>query len=518
MFAVAGVAKLADRAGSRKAMLGFGVPARLAGPFGLLLPVTEIAVAAALIPTALAWWGALAAVTLLLLFAVGIAANLARGRRPDCHCFGQLYSAPIGWPTLARDGVLAAVAGFVVWQGSNGAGLSALGWLRSLTPLQVAGLIGGSGVLALLAAEGWFLLQLLRQQGRLLVRLDLLEAQLVAGGAVPAPTPAVAPRGLELGTPAPAFRLFALSGPMLSLDDLRAAGEQVLLIFSDPDCPSCTLLLPDIGRWQRDLAARLAVVVISRGAPAAQRAVSAEHGLTHVLLQKGREVAEAYQAARTPSAVIVRGDGTVGSPVAEGAEAIRTLVAGTVGQAHPLHSVTGHSTADCNRCPGKGHNNGNGSGNGNGNGHGLESALNLPVATVAGGRVPALELPDLDGTTVALADLRGSPTLLLFWNPECGFCQRMLNDLRAWENNAPPGAPKLVVVSTGTVEANRAMRLRSPVLLDREFSAARELGARGTPSAVLLDAEGAPSRLAVGASAILEIAWSKQGQTQPAMP
>jgi hypothetical protein len=59
-------------------------------------------------------------------FVAGISFNLARGRKPDCHCFGQLHSAPVGWTTLLRNGVLAAVAGFILWEGREGAGPGAL--------------------------------------------------------------------------------------------------------------------------------------------------------------------------------------------------------------------------------------------------------------------------------------------------------------------------------------------------------------------------------------------------------
>src|SRR3712207_7952948 len=93
VFFVAGLSKLADRAGSRQAIIDFGLPALLATPLGILLPLAELAVAAALIPASTAWWGALGAVALLLLFIVGISINLARGRKPDCHCFGQLHSS-----------------------------------------------------------------------------------------------------------------------------------------------------------------------------------------------------------------------------------------------------------------------------------------------------------------------------------------------------------------------------------------------------------------------------------------
>src|SRR5205807_6073500 len=87
VFLVSGQAKLADLAGSRQALRDFGVPAALADPFGLLLPLAELAVAVALLLPAMAWWGALGALALLLLFVVGIGSNLARGRHPDCHCF-----------------------------------------------------------------------------------------------------------------------------------------------------------------------------------------------------------------------------------------------------------------------------------------------------------------------------------------------------------------------------------------------------------------------------------------------
>src|SRR5215211_7311167 len=85
VFMVAGVAKLADREGSRRALADFG--------------------ASTLIPAATAWWGAVGALVLLLLFVVGISASLARGRKPKYLCFGQLHSEPAGWKTLARNGV-----------------------------------------------------------------------------------------------------------------------------------------------------------------------------------------------------------------------------------------------------------------------------------------------------------------------------------------------------------------------------------------------------------------------------
>jgi hypothetical protein len=74
--------------------------------------LAELAVALALLPAISAWWGSLDALALLLLFVAAIGYNLAQGRTPDCHCFGQLHSAPVDWPTLIRSLLLAGLAAF----------------------------------------------------------------------------------------------------------------------------------------------------------------------------------------------------------------------------------------------------------------------------------------------------------------------------------------------------------------------------------------------------------------------
>ena len=51
VFTIAGMPKLANREGSRRAVMDFGVPTTLSGAVVLLLPSAELTVAAALIPT-----------------------------------------------------------------------------------------------------------------------------------------------------------------------------------------------------------------------------------------------------------------------------------------------------------------------------------------------------------------------------------------------------------------------------------------------------------------------------------
>ncbi len=491
VFALAALAKLVDRPGARTALREFGVPAALAAPVGGGLPLAELAVAAALVPLPSAWFGAVGALVLLLVFVVAIGINLALGRTPTCHCFGQLASAPAGWATLARNAVLAGAAGFIVWRGPMHVGASAMSWVGALSAPQRLGVAGAVLVSVVLALETWFLWQLVRQQGRLLLRLDAIEARLaVPGSAIPAAP--VAAAGLPVGVPAPGFRLKGLHGETLTLDALRADGKPVLLVFGHPDCGPCQALFPDIAHWQGAYAATLTVAVLSEGSSRANRDKGAQHGLTRILLQKKREVAEAYHASGTPAAVLVRSDGTVGSPLALGADAIRALVAGLVGQSLPVVSSTVNGSSPQHAQP----------------------MIPLRAATASiGGPAPSLRRKDLNGKTVDLSSFKGSQTLVLFWNPDCGFCQQMLPDLKAWEAARPPQAPKLLVVSTGTIEQNRALGLRAPVVLDHNLEVGLAFGASGTPMAVLVDAEGRiASPVAAGATAVLALAG---GQTEP---
>jgi methylamine dehydrogenase accessory protein MauD len=380
--------------------------------------------------------------------------------------------------------------------------VSAVGWLEVLSTAQLVGLIGGLVVLGLLAvaqaAQGLFLTHLLRQNGRLLGRIEALEGGLATYNAVPAPSEneAQPEAGLPLGSQAPIFALSGIYGETLTLDSLRARGKPVLLIFTHPDCPACTALLPEIGRWQQEDGANLTVALVSRGTAEENRARSFEHGLTNVLLQDKWEVAKAYQVKTTPSAVLVSPDGTIGSPLAAGPEAIRALVSQTVGNParvptpaaapapSPAANVNGHAAA-----------------------HGVLAAARI------GEPAPPIKLPDLEGKTVNLAGFKGKETLVLFWNPGCGFCHGMLDDLKALEADPPKGAPRLLVVSQGTVEANRAMGFRSPVVLDQTFDAGGAFGARGTPSAVLVDRKGnVASELAVGAPAVLQLAGGRKSE------
>jgi peroxiredoxin/uncharacterized membrane protein YphA (DoxX/SURF4 family) len=482
VFAVAGTAKLTNLKGSRKVVTDFGLPNWLANPLGSVLPFAELTVALLLLPVGSAWWGGLGALGLLIAFIAAIAVSLAQGRKPDCQCFGQIRSKPIGWPTLLRNSVLASCASLVVYGGTV-AQVSLIEVIARLSGTQALALAVTLIVLTVIAGQTWLIFHLFKQHGRLLLRMDEMEKRLAAAPATAQRPQAPAPHGLPLGAPAPAFELAAVGGQTLTLEDLHR-GKPAVLIFSDPNCGPCTALLPEIGRWQRDYAEKVRIALVSRGTVKANRAKTEQLGVRDVLLQKDREVAELYQANGTPAAVLIRADGAIGSRVVAGSEAITGLVASAAGVPIPITATSG----------------------GNGRGKILPMPMpahaGLPIGEVA----PSVTLPDLTGRTVSLSDFKGRKTLVLFWNPGCGFCQRMLPDLKAWEENRSNGAPDLLLISTGTVESNQNAGLRSPVLLDAELAVARQFRGGGTPSAVLVDAEGKiASELAVGAPGVLAL-------------
>ncbi len=330
VLAAAGVAKLADRAGARSAVTELGVPAALASPLALVLPLVELVIASMLVWDRSAVAGGVAAVVLLSVFTAAIALGVARGRRPECHCFGQLRSKPAGGAAIARNFVLGGLAAFVALAGPGASADRAVAWVGELTAAELAALAAGLPLLAMLALQWWFIVKLLRQNGRLVQRLDSIEAEL--------PTPPRAEQaswGLAPGRPAREFDLPGPDGQRGSLGSLLGAADSkpLALVFSDPECGPCADILPELLAFDGEHASRVTLALITRddGTDGDGDVAAAERRLRHVLLQEEREVMEAYGLPGTPSAVLVDRKGKVGSPPALGADAIRSLLASAAG-------------------------------------------------------------------------------------------------------------------------------------------------------------------------------------------
>src|SRR6476660_4975295 len=82
-----------------------------------------------------------------------------------------------------------------------------------------------------------------------------------------------------------------------------------------------------------------------------------------------------------------------------------------------------------------------------------QQAVGLPLGTIA----PDFELPDLTGVRRKLSDFREQNVLLVFFNPQCGFCTKMAAELAAL--SADGGGQRVVpiLVTTGDADENRKL-------------------------------------------------------------
>jgi hypothetical protein len=279
VFAVAGLAKLADRPGARRAVVEFGVPRSVSAPVVWALTAAELGLALSLLFTPTARVGAIAVLAVLVFLSILVIINLARGRSVDCHCFGRLSSEASGWSSVARNAAFSSLAALVIFDGS-------FVWLFGLV-----------GVVAVVVWLGPAALAGRRQR----------DAQ-------------------RPGTRPADFSLPDASGGMSSFDGLVARQLPIVLVFSDPGCGPCSVLMPDVRRWQEDLDDRVTVAVISGGSLADNLAKAEAYGLRRVMVDQTHNVFHAFGVNATPTAILINRRGVIAAPTAAGVPAIVDLV------------------------------------------------------------------------------------------------------------------------------------------------------------------------------------------------
>jgi len=330
---------------------------------------------------------------------------------------------------------------------------------------------------------GWALFQIVRQQGRLLLRLESLERLAARDGLISGPGANSSPRpeaGLPLATTMPSFRLPDLTGRVIALEDFR--GKRVLLVHWDAGCGFCDEIAPELAALQSDLSKRKTqLVLVSYGDAEVNRRFAQEHGLDcPILLQGEREPVDAFAHVGTPVAYLLDEKGRIAKPLALGADEVPRLAREAAGKRRRLRE----KSLGASRIEREG----------------------LPAGTPA----PVFALPDLFGRTVSLEDYSGRPVLLVFSDPDCGPCDALLPDLARLHSRDGDGL-EILVVGRGGVEENRrkaaAQALDFPVLLQPGWRVSKEYGIFATPVAFLIDEEGVIARdVAKGAPEILSLA------------
>jgi peroxiredoxin len=324
----------------------------------------------------------------------------------------------------------------------------------------------------------WLLVQVLRQQGRLLLRVEALER---ATSAPETPEGDPARGGLPLATAFPPFRLPDLGGKDVGLEEFKT---RVLLVHWSPECGFCREIATDLARLQEDLQRRKTeLVLVSYGSPESNRALAEAHGLhCPVLLQPDGETIEGFARMGTPVAYLLDDRRRIAKPVAVGAREVPKLAEEAAGSRRRLASERPLSESSVER-------------------EGLKAGVSAPT----------FELPDLAGRTVSLADKRGRRVLLVFSDPECGPCDVLLGDLARLEREHRGNGLAVVMIGRGEPDENRrkaeAFGVEFPVVLQPGWRLSKQYGIFATPVAFLIDEEGVIERdVARGPTEILQLA------------
>lgn len=334
-------------------------------------------------------------------------------------------------------------------------------------------LVVAIGLLLLILLSLWTVFyQFIKQQGRLLLRLDNIEQHLGTDGqaviarGVQLNRGQAEPMGLKVGTPIEPFSLPDLTGQMVSLSDFQ--GKRVLLVNWSPQCGFCDLIAPDLAKLQTDFQKRnVQLLFVSASDAEANRKLAEEHGLEcPILLLK--ESLPAFEHMGTPVAYLLDEGGRVAQPIAVGAEAVPELARDAASDGKKRKHLASERALSESKIEREG----------------------LKAGTLA----PSFSLPDVHGHTVSLEEYRGRKVLLVFTDPHCGPCDQLAPDLVRLHKQHQDNGLALIMVGRGEAEENRlkaeAHGFEFPVVLQERWKLSKEYGIFATPVGFLINEEG----------------------------
>lgn len=312
---VSGVAKLYDREGSKEAMRGFGVPERLIPAGAMALPWVEMLLALGLVFAPTLPWAAMLIALMFLVFALAMVRVARSGEQMECHCFGQLSSAPVSWKTVGRNAALTAIA-VIVWLYAALKTSTHL-WEPVSSDVMLATL--GIGIVAALGYVSW-------QIQRLSVKVDALALNPQSAADVAPPVEVVKEQSFA--------RIFAgvkvrdAAGAQISLPRLHTRRRPTLLIFVSNTCPACVALFPDVPKWQAEYAQALQIIVLGLGDAEDLAAKADAHGIRTMYYSEWSAISDIYPLRGVPTGVLVDRDGFIRQEHGLGSGGIRALIEG----------------------------------------------------------------------------------------------------------------------------------------------------------------------------------------------
>src|SRR5262245_34547763 len=235
----------------------------------------------------------------------------------------------------------------------------------------------------LLFFGAWLGFQLVRQNGRILVRLEAIEQRMAPRRSEKPQEP----RGLTVGTVAPEFELPDLAGASHKLTEFR--GKDLLLVFFNPKCGFCTKMAAELAGLPIEGGAdRPVPVVVTTGDLEENRKLVEQHGIRClVLLQKEMEVAGQYRAQGTPMGYWIDKAGKIASELTVGGEALLKLAEGPAPKPKEARASSNGSAKQ-----------------GAKDYRSLEHSRLNRNGLKAGEKAPEFRLPRIDGGELSLAD------------------------------------------------------------------------------------------------------------------
>jgi hypothetical protein len=292
-FVLAGTAKVISPSTTRRSARELGLPALLARPLPIVLPVTELAVAVGLLYQRASRPAAVATLLLLLAFSAIVAINLARNNRVSCACFGSLSSSRLGRGALIRNGILAGAALTIALAHSR---LELAGHSKNATWFWlVLAVVGLAPVLLLLAA--------ITAKRRAATTTSSRPDRRAP------PVPALDIRELGLVTSDGA------AIPQEALDHLR------LLIFVSSGCEHCDVVARHVSSATSTDSEPVTAMLVLSGTPG-ERPLQPEWPESAVLYDHAFKTARALDIRAIPTAVPVGRDGRARKERYVGAKAI----------------------------------------------------------------------------------------------------------------------------------------------------------------------------------------------------
>jgi len=327
--------------------------------------------------------------------------------------------------------------------------------------------------------------QLLKQQGRILLRLDDLEQGLMSRVDGKGSRTELATTELSVGTPFPSFSGLDLSGRRVRMEDL--AGRRLLLVHWSVECSICAAIGKDLALLEDAFGQqKVQLILLSHDEASTSRKQAKQLGLkSPILLAKdASEALEVFNDFGTPAAYLLDERGYVAHGLVVGSGEILTLA---------RHLATG---TERKRLPGE---------------KALAESRIERSGLKAGTPAPGFRLRDLSGRTVSLEDYRGRKVVLVFTDPHCQPCDEIAPELARLHRLHQANGVALVMVGRGDAEENRKKAQQNgfdfPVVVQKKWELSRQYGIFATPVAFLINEAGIIARdVAIGADAILELA------------